>query len=141
MPTEASGRGPGVGVVLLVAVLVAHGGCGARQEAAPPEMTTAAQPGPEPVELPEPTPTPAGLAPLLIETLTGDLDGMVERGVIRVDRALGLVHYFVDRGARTGITYDDDRRLRGGLKGGLGNRPSRPRHRVLPTRVDRLIRW
>jgi membrane-bound lytic murein transglycosylase MltF len=80
----------------------------------PPEPTTdpssvspakplAADDAPEPA--PEATPFPAGLAPV-VEPFKGDLDGMVERRMIRVLTVQNPILYSVDRGRETGITYD-----------------------------------
>ena len=66
--------------VLALTALAAVTGCGSREEAAQPDAITAEQTTMAPTEAP--TPLPAGMAPLL-ETFTGDLDGMVERRIIR----------------------------------------------------------
>ena len=44
--------------------------------------------------------------PVLSRPWTGDLDGMVERRVIRVLTVYGLGRYFVDNGREKGITYE-----------------------------------
>lgn len=37
---------------------------------------------------------------------TGDLDGMIERGMIRIAIPYGVMTYFLDRGEQRGLTYD-----------------------------------
>ncbi len=73
---------------------------------APAAQATAAPAEAEEVEpAPEPEPPPAGLAPF-VAPWTGDLDGMLERRVVRVLTVQSPVQYFVDRGRELGITYE-----------------------------------
>jgi membrane-bound lytic murein transglycosylase MltF len=90
----------GVGVVLVVAALVGLTACGARDETALPDATAASQPTEVATEAP--TSLPSGLAPL-VESFTGDLDGMIERRVIRVLTVQNPILYFVDQGREVGI--------------------------------------
>ena len=64
---------------------------------------------------------PEGLAPL-IEPFLGDLDGMVERRVIRVLTVQNPVLYFVDRGREVGITYEAVKAFEKQLNDGLRQR-------------------
>jgi membrane-bound lytic murein transglycosylase MltF len=41
-----------------------------------------------------------------LEPWIGDLDGMVERGMIRIAIPYGVMTYFLDRGEQRGLTYD-----------------------------------
>jgi membrane-bound lytic murein transglycosylase MltF len=80
---------------------------------APPAAETA-PPAPEAEEAedaevepaPEPEPLPAGLAPI-VEPWKGDLDGMVERRLVRVLTVHSPVLYFIDRGRELGIAYEN----------------------------------
>jgi membrane-bound lytic murein transglycosylase MltF len=61
---------------------------------------------PEAIEpAPDPEPPPPGLAPF-VAPWTGDLDGMVERRMVRILTVQSPVQYFVDRGRELGITYE-----------------------------------
>jgi membrane-bound lytic murein transglycosylase MltF len=74
-------------------------------EAPPAPVVGQAEPADEIDPAPEPEPYPAGLAPF-VEPWKGDLDGMVERRVIRVLTVQNPVLYFIDRGRELGITYE-----------------------------------
>ncbi len=98
---------------LAIAALCASlpAGCG-RPAGETPATTPAAEPAapapraePELEPAPEATPLPAGIAPL-VAPFKGDLDGMVERRLIRVLTVQNPVLYFVDRGREVGITYE-----------------------------------
>jgi membrane-bound lytic murein transglycosylase MltF len=128
----------GIGVVLALTALAVALGCGAREEAASPEATTAVQGIPEPVELPEPTPLPAGLAPL-IEPFTGDLDGMLERRIIRVLTVQNPILYFVDQGREVGLTYEAIKAFEGQLNSKLGKKVVTVHVITIPVARDELI--
>src|SRR4029453_7400247 len=51
---------------------------------------------------------------------TGDLDGMVERGMVRVLPAFSKTQYFIDRGTPRGAAYDQGRLLEEDLNKTLG---------------------
>jgi hypothetical protein len=55
---------------------------------------------------PEAAPLPAGLAPF-VEPWKGDLDGMIERRLVRVLAVQSPVLYFVDKGRELGLTYEN----------------------------------
>ncbi len=127
----------GVGAVLVVAALVALAGCGAREEAARPDSSsTAAQPTLEPTE--EPTPLPAAFAPL-VESFTGDLDGMIERRMIRVLTVQNPILYFVDQGREVGITYEMIKAFEAQLNKRLGNKVVTVHVIAIPVARDELI--
>ena len=133
------GSTSGIGVFLALTALAAVLGCGAREEAERLDATTAVQAIPEPVELPEPTPLPAGFAPLLVETFTGDLDGMIERRVIRVLTVQNPILYFVDQGREVGITYETIKAFEAQLNKRLGNKVVTVHVIAIPVARDQLI--
>jgi membrane-bound lytic murein transglycosylase MltF len=92
----------GIAVLALAALALAVG-CGPREEAARLDEPSLSQPSPVPTAVP--TALPAGFAPL-VEPFTGDLDGMIERRVIRVLTVQNPILYFVDQGREVGITYE-----------------------------------
>jgi len=126
----------GFGVALVVTALAAVTGCGAREETARPDATIAAQPSPEPTEAP--TPLPVGFAPLL-ETFTGDLDGMIERRVIRVLTVQNPILYFVDQGREMGITYEAIKAFEKQLNQKLGKKIVTVHVIAIPVARDELI--
>ncbi|HKZ32557.1 MAG TPA: lytic transglycosylase F [Vicinamibacteria bacterium] len=70
---------------------------------------------------PEATPMPQGLAPF-VKPWKGDLDGMIERRVIRVLTVQNPVLYFVDKGREVGITYEMLKAFEKQLNEKLGNK-------------------
>lgn len=74
---------------------------------------------------------------------TGDLDGMIERRMIRVLVAYSKTFYFIDRGTQRGTTYETFRKYEEDLNRGLKSRlrvnvvfiPV-PRDRLLPALVE-----
>jgi len=123
-------------VVLVVTALAAVTGCGAREEAARPDAATAAQQSPEPTEVP--TALPAGFAPL-VEPFTGDLDGMIERRVIRVLTVQNPILYFVDQGREVGITYEAIKAFEAQLNKRLGKKVVTVHVIAIPVARDELI--
>src|SRR5262245_49801084 len=82
------------------------GGVSTKEEAQappPPAVEEAAVAEVEPA--PEPEPYPPGLQPF-VAPWKGDLDGMVERRIVRVLSVQNPVLYFVDRGRELGLTYE-----------------------------------
>jgi membrane-bound lytic murein transglycosylase MltF len=80
--------------------------------------------------------------PILASALrpwTGDLDGMVERGMIRIAIPFGLTTYFLDGPDQRGLTYDLVVQFEQFLKKRLGKPASRLTMVVLPTSRDRLL--
>ena len=69
----------------------------------------------------------------------GDLDGMVERGMVRVAIPFGLTTYFVDEGQQKGLTYDAVMSFEQFLKKRLGKEGSRLTIVIIPTSRDRLF--
>jgi membrane-bound lytic murein transglycosylase MltF len=131
------GRGGRWLVALLAAVPVAA--CGRAEPPAPaatPAAVAVAEEAPEPA--PEPTPLPAGIAPLL-KPFTGDLDGMIERRLIRVLTVQNPVLYFVDRGREVGITYEAVKAFEKQLNRSLGNKVVAVHVVAIPVARDQLI--
>jgi membrane-bound lytic murein transglycosylase MltF len=75
------------------------------EEPAPAEAAQAVEPAEEVEPAPEPEPYPPELAPF-VAPWKGDLDGMVERRVIRVLTVQNPVLYFIDRGRELGATFE-----------------------------------
>ena len=137
---------------LLVLILASASACGrhepsADQVAAKASPATAAASQPAAVTpsaddslepAPEATPLPQGLAPLL-EPFKGDLDGMLERRLIRVLTVQNPVLYFVDRGREVGITYDAVKQFEQELNKKLGNKVVALHVIVIPVPRDELL--
>ena len=70
---------------------------------------------------------------------TGDLDGMVERGVIRVLVVHSRTFYFLDGARQRGLTYDLLQEFERFLNRKLGPRLLPVRIMILPVRRDRLL--
>ncbi|MEJ2515297.1 MAG: transporter substrate-binding domain-containing protein [Gammaproteobacteria bacterium] len=75
----------------------------------------------------------------IVEPWTGDLDGMVERRIIRVLTAHSPVLYFVDRGRQRGMVYELVRRFEKHLNAELARRHIRVHLIILPVARDELI--
>jgi membrane-bound lytic murein transglycosylase MltF len=120
-------------ICLLGTVLAA---CGSGD--VPVETPPAAPPTEEIEPAPEPEPLPAGLAPF-VEPWTGDLDGMVERRVVRILTVHSPVQYFVDRGRELGITYEAAKAFETQLNEKLGTGNVKVHVIVMPVGRDELI--
>jgi len=70
---------------------------------------------------------------------TGDLDGMVERGMVRFAIPFGLTTYFMDGAEQKGLTYDVAVSFERFLKKRLGNAAARLTLVIIPTSRDRLL--
>lgn len=80
--------------------------------------------------------------PLLASALrpwTGDLDGMVARGMVRVAIPVGLATYFFSGPDQKGITYDRVLEFEKQLKERLGRRAAQLTVVVVPTGRERLF--
>ena len=120
-------------------------GCGrASQPAASASPASAAvavaTPAPEGTlePAPEATPLPPGIA-RLVEPYKGDLDGMIERRVIRVLTVQNPILYFVDRGREVGITYESIKAFEKQLHDKLGNKVVKVHVVAIPVARDQLI--
>jgi membrane-bound lytic murein transglycosylase MltF len=82
----------------------------------------------------------AWLRPLLKETWTGDLDGMIERRLIRALVVYSKTYYFVDKGTQRGVSYDYLRLFEDELNAQLRKQKKRPVVMVfVPMPRDQLI--
>lgn len=70
---------------------------------------------------------------------TGDLDGMLERGKIRVLIPYSKTYFFVDRGKRYGLAVDWLQEFEKRIAEAIPDEKRRPAVFLIPTRRDRLI--
>ena len=104
----------------------------------------AVEPAPVPAEpeeiepAPEPEPPPPGLAPF-VAPFTGDLDGMVERRLVRILTVQSPVQYFVDRGRELGITHESAKAFETQLNEKLNTGNVKVHVLVMPVGRDELI--
>lgn len=70
---------------------------------------------------------------------TGDFDGMVERGVIRVLVSPNRTDYFLDGAVQRGVTYDKMVEFEKFINERLGRRKTRVRVVILPVSRDLLV--
>ena len=114
--------------LLFIPVVLLSGSCGqtappaATQSPSPGEAATAAAEESEALEpAPEATPWPK-VIDRFVKPWKGDLDGMIERRVIRVLTVQNPVLYFVDKGREVGITYEAIKAFEKELNQKLGNK-------------------
>jgi membrane-bound lytic murein transglycosylase MltF len=108
-------------------------------EAPTPEPAPAVPEEAEVIEpAPEPEPPPPELAPF-VAPWKGDLDGMVERRLIRIVTVQSPVQYFVDRGRELGITYESAKALEKQLNEKLETGHVKVHVIVMPVGRDELI--
>jgi membrane-bound lytic murein transglycosylase MltF len=124
----------GASVPLCVLLSACGSGDAPVAEVAPPavEPTEAVEPAPEPEPLPE------GLAPIVAKW-TGDLDGMVERRIVRVLTVHSPVLYFVDRGRELGLSYENAKAYEKFLNEKLGTGHVKVYVIMVPVARDELI--
>ena len=103
---------------LLVGILATGAGCGDRQRATPAQAPAVDGARPtadvhqaEHAETPLPpsvleTRLPPGVLGFLLKPFTGDLDGMIERRLVRVGVTFNRTFYFVDNGMPSGVAYE-----------------------------------
>ncbi len=77
--------------------------------------------------------------PSLSEPWTGDLDGMIERGEIRVLTTFTLGSYFIDRARPRGVVAEGAELLEEFAKARIGEKAKRLKVVVIPVRRDQLI--
>src|SRR5262245_52715993 len=97
-------------LALVACAAIGCGGGSTTQQTSPNVATTAAAPAGD-VETPLPPPAyeadlPPALRAVVSNRLTGDLDAMVARRLIRVGAPFNRTFYFVDKGAQRGIAYE-----------------------------------
>jgi membrane-bound lytic murein transglycosylase MltF len=109
--------------IVLLAISLLIGACARKEESAAPVPAPASVPAAASAEVhvggtaetpaAEPTPAPAPddgqLTIALEQTMkpwTGDLDGMIERRVVRILTVFSKTFYFIDKGVQRGSSYD-----------------------------------
>ena len=129
----------------LVAIALFHFSCDTASDADGPELAAplpeTAAISPEP-QLEEPS-TVADiddpwLRPGQVEAWTGDLDGMLERGVVRVLTVPNRTHYFVDGARERGLVAEEARAFEEQLNKGR-SQLERVDVVVIPMRRDQLL--
>ncbi|MBZ5537951.1 MAG: transporter substrate-binding domain-containing protein [Acidobacteriia bacterium] len=75
----------------------------------------------------------------ILRKWTGDLDGMIQRRVIRVLTTYSKTNYFVDQGTQRGLVYDSFRMFEDDLNKKLKNTNIRVLVMILPVSHDDLI--
>jgi membrane-bound lytic murein transglycosylase MltF len=78
--------------------------------------------------------------PVLSKPWAGDLDGMVERRLVRVLTVYGLGRYYVDNGREKGMTYELMKMFEEELNKKFGNKTLRMHVVFIPVARDELIR-
>jgi membrane-bound lytic murein transglycosylase MltF len=123
--------------LVLVAACVISAGCGkdpapAAKPAASQEASAAA---PEPiVDVPD-----TGIAPIALGKWTGDLDGMIERRVIRVLTTYSKTSFFIDQGTQRGLVPEAFKLFEDDLNKRLENRHLRVQVVIVPVAHDELV--
>ena len=127
-----------VWIWLAIAVLVT--GCGSSEDSRPAATEeTATSIAEEAIEPPpEPEPLPAWLG-AITEPWTGDLDGIVERRMVRVLVVNSPLLYFVDKGRKLGLTYEAVKAFEKHLNKSLGTGVVQIHVIPLPVARDELI--
>jgi len=75
----------------------------------------------------------------VMQRWTGDLDGMIERRLIRVLTTYSKTGYFVDKGTQRGLVYESFRLFEDDLNKKLENKHIRVQVMILPVSHDDLI--
>jgi membrane-bound lytic murein transglycosylase MltF len=120
----------------LVALLAVS--CGGDAPAPTPVAKTGAdeaeQPAPAAVDIPE-----TGVAAVALAKWTGDLDGMVERRIIRVLTTYSKTQYFIDQGTPRGLVPDAFKLFEDDLNKKLKNKHLRVQVLIVPVAHDELV--
>jgi membrane-bound lytic murein transglycosylase MltF len=102
--------------------------------------TPPAQKEPPPTEPPLAAPEPEDLAlAAVLRPWTGDLDGMIERRMVRFLVVLSRTHYFVDRGTQRGLSYEMGKQFETELNAALPKGTPRVGVVFVPVTRDRLL--
>jgi membrane-bound lytic murein transglycosylase MltF len=135
----------------IAALLLCLAACGGAAEPEPPEPTTDAADPPaaaEPLEteapeLPDETPSSGDLLPMPFRVIWdpwhGDLDGMIERRLIRAVVPFGGYQFYYQDGLPRGASYDLLQRLEQHLNDKLGRRNIKVYVVAIPVSRDELI--
>ena len=130
--------GPQPGALLSVLVACAtSAGCG--NDPAPVAKTEAdhkaAVKAPEPaVDVPD-----SGIAPIALAKWTGDLDGMIERRIVRVLTTYSKTSFFIDQGTQRGLVPDAFKLFEDDLNKRLENEHLRVQVVIVPLAHDELV--
>jgi membrane-bound lytic murein transglycosylase MltF len=130
------GLGP-LAILLTAGTLAA--GCGkdpvseASQEAAARPAVTATEPVPD-VDVPD-----TGVAAIALAKWTGDLEGMIERRIIRVLTTYSKTHYFIDQGTQRGLVPDAFKLFEDDLNKQLKTKHLRVQVVFVPVAHDELV--
>jgi membrane-bound lytic murein transglycosylase MltF len=85
-------------------------------------------------------PAPAPLLPALAKPWTGDLDGMIQRRVIRVATTYNRTNYFIDRGQQRGAVYESFKLFEDELNTKLKTKNLRVQVVFIPMSRDELLK-
>ena len=113
----------------------------AEPQAVETPLAEEAEPGPETETGSEPGPggSMQRMTPRITEDWTGDLDGMVERRVLRVLTVYGPPRYFLDGAIEKGATFESFRNFEKRLNEQLGTGHVKVHVVFIPVSADRLI--
>ena len=122
-----------------VAALLIAAGCGREPEpvaapATPPEAAAKAEAPPRTLEIPDNAVAQSALA-----KWTGDLDGMVERRIIRVLTTYSKTQFFIDRGMQRGLVPDAFKIFEDDLNKKLKTKNLRVQVVIVPVAHDELV--
>ncbi len=121
----------------LLVACVTSAGCGNDPT---PVAKTAAKHEPETVA---PAPTvdvpDTGIAPIALAKWTGDLDGMIERRIIRVLTTYSKTSFFIDQGTQRGLVPDAFKLFEDDLNKRLENKHLRVQVVIVPLAHDELM--
>jgi membrane-bound lytic murein transglycosylase MltF len=124
-------------LICLLAVLALAAACGREPvpagDATPPAKPAEAPPAPA-LEIPD-----TGAAAIALSKWTGDLDGMIERRLIRVLTTYSKTSFFIDRGTQRGIVPDTFKLFEDDLNKRLKSRHLRVQVMIVPVAHDELM--
>ena len=124
-------------IMALLAAGALSAGCGTdpAPAAQPISSQQSAAPAPEPtLGVPD-----SGIAPIALAKWTGDLDGMIERRLIRVLTTYSKTHFFIDQGTQRGLVPDAVKLFEDDLNKRLENRHLRVQVVIVPLAHDELV--
>ncbi len=141
----------GITVVFFVtlALAAACSGCGNNAGSAADQAETTLPSSEETSATAEPQPSETDAGPVHVSVIgtddgaldrwTGDLDGMVEREVIRALVVYSLTNYFLDGPTQRGVTYEALKEFEKFLNQQLGRKNLKVNVVIIPVRRDQLL--